>query len=466
MNIVQKLQWILALFAVWFACPSSALEVAPLAPTTLVMVVPPTQTLRAPTSIVVSVQAASATTSTSRAAVDGDFVKTQVLADFACPSGYHIERLRMQTPHDWQEVDVSSTSARTLANRTMAWSPIASVQDLEKACVEGKTYVDVSPKLQSVCASTSETNFDSAIQTPSQDVNIRILLSCGNVSAPRHVPARATAKTFLQDCTGMGGGVDGSSSPTLVTTTYRPRQCGSTYNPYNPKMSLTKVFESRHYCEQGNVLKGFARYMLTFDRSGAPASASYGQVRWCHAYMDADPYVNGETTIQRGKIAVNLLGSTPAYTVTGDSKLQFQAIKPPAPAGKPVCKRADFRILDEADLMVLTSGGDSSCSSSTRVGTVPLGFGGIKESARMGCINEANRLKRENQWNSLPSVGGGKRFAKVHSGIIGLVGQYCFGATTPSGSNWSYTVDCGDFTYQNEWNAIRSVQYDLECTSR
>ena len=84
----------------------------------------------------------------------------------------------------------------------------------------------------------------------------------------------------------------------------------------------------------------------------------------------------------------------------------------------------------------------------------------------MGCINEANRLKRENQWNSLPSVGGGKRFAKVHSGIIGLVGQYCFGATTPSGSNWSYTVDCGDFTYQNEWNAIRSVQYDLECTSR
>ena len=79
MTIVRFSGCLLIMMAVCFAAPKSAIG----------------STLRAPTAISVSVNGKTASTGTHRAAVSGEFVKTHVLADFGCPSGYRIEQMRM-----------------------------------------------------------------------------------------------------------------------------------------------------------------------------------------------------------------------------------------------------------------------------------------------------------------------------------------------------------------------------------
>jgi len=118
---------------------------------------------------------------------------------------------------------------------------------------------------------------------------------------------------------------------------------------------------------------------------------------------------------------------------------------------------------DEAQLLSVQTDGSSSCSTTYRTVTLGLGFEGAKDAARMACINEANRLKQTGGWNALPAAGSGKRFTIERTVPFSLVGHYCFGGNTPSGSNWSYTVHCAEHEYQSEWNSVTSVGATIEC---
>jgi hypothetical protein len=128
-----------------------------------------------------------------RAGAFSAFVKVELLADFACPTGTRVRELRAQTDWDSVSAPVTGSTGSTLANRTLPMLNLVALNEMRQSCGENKTVMDVNVHLSAVCTDPKQTAFEKALTTVRATHKISVKLVCSNVTKPRFRPATIDA---------------------------------------------------------------------------------------------------------------------------------------------------------------------------------------------------------------------------------------------------------------------------------
>lgn len=172
--------------------------------------------LKGPTGLGVSVERDRIMGTTGSISAAGNKLRANVEVEFACPSGplRYVHAFNAYTKKQWFD-----TFARKPKRFTFKNVVLATTEDLQQACLDGKKTYQAQVKTDMQCKGTVGSKWYS------KTVKLPIKLSCKNVISPKARTARVSIKDYKHTCPRGYVFKETKKTKPIISRARTPRRC-------------------------------------------------------------------------------------------------------------------------------------------------------------------------------------------------------------------------------------------------